>query len=413
MNLGKQDDYFITPDSYRKEHQSQSLRGPMMLLSTRSGQYMTGQLEENYNRLLAAAGSQRRGIKQSPVAISTFAVGEINIDDIAESPGGRDVYVLDSTIDHTSTVKIPQAGLDALAYLKGDPACRSHAETLEGLLHTYVRSSERSVNDNWMELKLLCEAARDHGARYITAIIPCFPYARQDKEDDDKRQPISVEVMVDELKRIHVTDVITYDIHNPALRGIFKPIHLHSISPLLLWVNHYREYHGRTDVIAVAPDHGASKKTEKFAEYLGNISVAKATKLRPRQNEAVITDIQGNFEGKKRAIIFDDIVDTGGTIVSLVKKMMTDYPWLEEVHLACTHAILSGNALDRIHELREKYRLASFVWTDSVPQPSEVLAMQAEGFGHEIKLGPSLAVIVNRIHYDKSVKEATRPGLII
>jgi ribose-phosphate pyrophosphokinase len=240
-----------------------------------------------------------------------------------------------------------------------------------------------------LELLLLLDAVRRASCRRVTAVIPYFGYARQDRKDQP-RVPIAARLMANLITQAGAQRVLTIDLHAPQIQGFFDiPLdHLYS-APVLLKPFEERS---REDLAVVAPDVGSIKMTRAFAKRLG-ASLAIIDKRRPRPNEAVVMNFIGDV-ADKHVIIFDDMIDTAGTLTDAVRVCIEEQGALS-VTGACTHPILSGNALARLTESEIKEVVVSntipFDRFDACPK-IRVLDM-----------APLLAEAIERIHLEKTV----------
>lgn len=247
------------------------------------------------NRPLAEEVAQHLGQPLCAVTIRRFADGEIFVK-IDENVRGRDVYIIQST---------------------NPPA------------------------ENMMELLLLMDAARRASAARITAVIPYFGYARQDRKDQP-RVAISAKLMANMVSMAGADRVLAMDFHQHQLQGFFDlPVdHLYA-APVL--VNHYRQKQLR-DLVIVAPDVGSAKMARGFAKRL-NASLAIIDKRRPSANVAEVLNVVGEVRGRD-CIIPDDMIDTAGTMseaVNALKRLGA-----EDVYCCATHGLLSGPAVERL-----------------------------------------------------------------
>lgn len=206
-----------------------------------------------------------------------------------------------------------------------------------------VQSTGTPVNDNFMELLIMIDALKRASAGRITAVMPYFGYARQDRKAK-ARDPISAKLVANLITQAGADRVLTMDLHAPQLQGFFDiPLdHLHGV-PIL--TKYFMEKFSRDDnVVIVSPDVGSVTRSRMFAECL-EFPMAIIDKRRPKANVCEVVNIIGDVKGKK-AILIDDMIDTGGTIINaaefLIKKGAT------EVSSCCTHAVFSGNALEKI-----------------------------------------------------------------
>jgi len=243
--------------------------------------------------------------------------------------------------------------------------------------------------DNLMELLLLIDAVRRASCRRVTAVIPYFGYARQDRKDQP-RVPIAARLMANLITQAGAQRVLTIDLHAPQIQGFFDiPLdHLYS-APVLL--NHFADW-PRKNLAVVAPDVGSIKMARAFAKRL-EASLAIIDKRRPRPNEAVVMNFIGDVKGKD-VIIFDDMIDTAGTLTDAVRVCATEQEALS-VTACCTHPILSGNSLERINASPIKEVVVSntipFNRFDECPK-IQVLDMSL-----------LLAEAIERIHLEKTV----------
>ncbi len=207
--------------------------------------------------------------------------------------------------------------------------------------------SGRSVQDNFLEL---CQCARgmiQSGANKVTAIIPLLPYSRQDRREG--RQSITARWAADVLKISGVDNVITADLHADQIEGFYDGrIQMDNLRASAIFLNYIKENifeEGKT--VLLAPDVGASKKTEFYAKKLETRGVAQAFKTRPRPNEVEGIKVVGRID-ERDVIIIEDMIDTGGTL----KKVIHDIKRIgaQKVYAFCTHPIFSGPAIERLSE---------------------------------------------------------------
>ena len=243
--------------------------------------------------------------------------------------------------------------------------------------------------DNMMELLLLLDAVRRASCRRVTAVIPYFGYARQDRKDQP-RVPIGAKLMANLLTTAGAQRILIIDLHAPQIQGFFDiPLdHLYS-APVLL--SHFAD-HPRDNLAVVAPDVGSIKMARAFAKRL-SASLAIIDKRRPRPNEAVVMNFIGEVEGKD-VIIFDDMIDTAGTMTDAARVIIQEQG-ARSVTACCTHPLFSGQALERINNCPVKEVVVSntipFTRQDECPKV-KVLDM-----------APLLADAIERIHLEKTV----------
>ncbi|WP_330695082.1 ribose-phosphate diphosphokinase [Anaerotignum sp.] len=219
-------------------------------------------------------------------------------------------------------------------------------ETIRGADVYIIQSTSAPVNDNLMELLIMIDAMKRASAARITAVMPYYGYARQDRKAR-ARDPISAKLVANILTTAGANRVLTMDLHCAQIQGFFDiPVDNLVGSPLL--TNYYiNKYSDELDnFVAVAPDLGSVTRTRKFAEGL-NIPLAIIDKRRPKANVSEIMNIIGDVKGKK-VILVDDMIDTAGTITNAANALKER--GAVEVDACCTHAVLSGPAIKRIED---------------------------------------------------------------
>ena len=255
----------------------------------------------NSNKELAESIAEKLGLKLGDAEVEKFSDGEISVK-INETIRGADVFIIQST--------------------------------------------SYPVNDNLMELLIMIDAMKRASAARITAVMPYYGYARQDRKARP-RDPISAKLVANLLTSAGADRVLTMDLHCALIQGFFDiPVDNLIGSPLL--VNYYIEKYGdalEKDFVAVSPDLGSVTRVRKFAEKL-NIPIAIIDKRRPKANVSEIMNIIGDIEGKK-VILVDDMIDTAGTITNAANALKER--GAVEVDACCTHGVLSGPALERIN----------------------------------------------------------------
>lgn len=207
-----------------------------------------------------------------------------------------------------------------------------------------IQSTCTPVNDNLIELLILIDALKRASAGRITAVMPYFGYARQDRKAK-ARDPISAKLVANLITTAGADRVLTMDLHAPQLQGFFDLPLDHLVgSPLL--AQYFSEKFGSDadDVVVVSPDIGSVGRSRRFAEKL-DAPLAIIDKRRPKANVCEIMNIIGDVRGK-RVILVDDLIDTGGTIVNAANAL-TEIG-ATEVYACCTHGLLSGPAIERI-----------------------------------------------------------------
>ncbi|HEY5565419.1 MAG TPA: ribose-phosphate pyrophosphokinase [Rhodothermia bacterium] len=210
--------------------------------------------------------------------------------------------------------------------------------------------------ENLMELLLLVDAAKRASASRITAVIPYFGYARQDRKDRP-RVSIAAKLVADLLSTAGVNRILTMDLHAPQIQGFFDiPVdHLYGSA---LFIEHVKQI-DIPNLVVVAPDVGASKRARAYASRL-NCDLAMIDKRRPRPNEAEVVNIIGSVSGKN-VLLIDDMVDTAGTLVNGAAALRKSGAL--QIWAAGTHALLSGPAYDKI----EGSEISKLLVTDTIP----------------------------------------------
>lgn len=297
----------------------------------------------NANPEIAAEISDYLGIALGKADVKQFSDGEISVE-IGENVRGADVFII-------------------------QPTCTP-------------------VNDHLMELLIMIDAVRRASARRITAVMPYYGYARQDRKVRP-RVPITAKAVADMLMVVGTRRVLCMDLHAGQIQGFFNiPVdHLYA-APVLL--RHIRNLF--SDVVMVSPDAGGVERTRAFAKRL-NSDLAIIDKRRERANECEAMQVIGNVSGKT-AVLLDDMVDTAGTLCNGAEILMQ--AGAKEVHACCSHGVLSGPAIERI----EQSCLKSLVVTNSIPlrekaQRSKKITV--------LSVGQLLGEAIKRINNEDSV----------
>lgn len=219
-----------------------------------------------------------------------------------------------------------------------------------------IQSTCCPVNDNLIELLLMIDAFSRSSASRITAVIPYYGYARQDKKVAP-RVPISARLVADLLITAGTDRVITMDLHAGQIQGFFSiPVDNLFAAPVIL---DYIKNNFKNNLVIVSPDAGGAERARAFAKRL-NADLAVIDKRRDAPNVAKAMAVVGNVEGKI-AVVFDDMVDTAGTLVQAAEAIIRN--GAKEVHACCVHPVLSGPAIERINDSP----LKTLVATDTIP----------------------------------------------
>src|SRR3954471_9012571 len=239
----------------------------------------------------------------------------------------------------------------------GETYCR-YDESIRGADLFIVQTGCNPVDQNLMELLLMIQAAKLASAKRITAVIPWFPYARQDRKAKP-REPISARLVADMLQLAGADRVLTMDLHAGQIQGFFT-IPVAHMTSLPLFARHFRDLglHGE-GVVSVAPDAGRAKHAVRFAEMI-EAEFAIMHKTRPAHDIVAVTEVTGRVRDKI-AIIGDDITTTGATLIAGAQALKEH--GASDVYVFVTHALLSREGLKRLSEAD----LAGIVVTDTVP----------------------------------------------
>lgn len=234
--------------------------------------------------------------------------------------------------------------------------------SVRGRVVYIVQSLVPPVSDHLVELLMMLDIAKSAAAREIHAVIPYFSYARSDKKDAP-RISITARLVADLLTTAGATHIMTMTLHSPQVHGFFS-VPADPLTARGLFADYYRPRHySPDDTVIVSPDMGSAKSAARFAEMLG-LGVATANKTRIDDTRVHYSGLIGRqVSGFKRAIIHDDEIATGGTIVEL-SRLLLDHG-LEEVSVVCTHGVFLHGALERLQAVPE---ITEIVTTDTVPQ---------------------------------------------
>ena len=350
---------FVLPEDFidQQARRMESNEGQLLIASCRDGNYMARRVVDKYHELMRAHGSNAE-IEFFENIDREFTDTETGVR-LPRHVGGADVFLFQALLS-------PPSG--------------------------------RSINNNYLSLLIAARAFREHGANRVTAIIPYVAYARQDKPTKFQREPTTAKLMADVSKAAGIDRVVAWNPHSTQIHGFYADMPVNMLDPLQMFAAEYGRFHGRSDVIAVAPDAGATKMIMHFSRRM-EVNSAIASKYRPQAEEAVITDIIGDFRKKKVAIVLDDMIASAGTMFELVQKLVEE-KGIEEVHMAASHNLCLPNTAERLRELHESYNLESVTVTNSIPQTKEFEDLP---FFHVRCLSDIFCRTINRVHYDRSV----------
>jgi ribose-phosphate pyrophosphokinase len=298
----------------------------------------------NSNPELAQDVCRHIGIKLGDAKLQTFSDGEIQVE-IRENVRGKDVFVLQSTC--------------------------------------------APVNDHLVELLLMLDAFKRSSAQRITAVLPYYGYARQDKKVAP-RVPISAKLMADLVETAGANRIITMDLHAGQIQGFFNvPVDNLFAAPVLL---QYMRENFRNNTVIVSPDAGGVERARAFAKRL-NALLAIIDKRREAPNKAEAMHVVGDVDGKI-AVILDDMVDTAGTLSEGANALKER--GAAQVHACCSHAVLSGPAVERINNSV----IETLVVTNSIPMGEKAKASDKI---RVLSVSKLLAEAIHRAHTGSSV----------
>jgi len=300
----------------------------------------------NANPRLAQAIADQLRLQLGAANVNSFSDGEVQVE-IMENVRGKDVFVV-------------------------QPTCAP-------------------TNDNLMELLVMIDALRRSSAYRITAVIPYFGYARQDRRPRSARVPITAKVVATMIGTVKADRVLTVDLHADQIQGFFDiPVDNVYASPILLgdvWRQKYQ------DIVVVSPDVGGVVRARALAKRLDDADLAIIDKRRPRPNEARVMNIIGEVEGRI-CVLVDDLVDTAGTLC--LAAMALKEEGAARVVSYCTHPVLSGSAVENI----QASELDELVVTDTIPLRED--AQNCDKI-RQLSIATMLAETMRRISNEESV----------
>ncbi|EAL54069.1 ribose-phosphate pyrophosphokinase [Campylobacter upsaliensis] len=259
-------------------------------------------------------------------------------------------------------------------------------ESVRGKDVFIIQSTCAPANDNLMELLILTDALRRSSANSITAIIPYFGYARQDRKANP-RVPISAKLVADLIEAAGIDRVATIDLHAGQIQGFFN-IPVDNLYGSIVFNDYIKSKHFKNAVVG-SPDIGGIARARSVAKKLG-LDIIIVDKRRERANESEVMNIIGDVNGKD-VVLVDDIIDTAGTIVKAAKALKEK--GANSVMACCTHAVLSGEAYERI----AKGDLDELVITDTIPLKKEHEKIKV------LSVAPIFAEVIRRVYHNESV----------
>jgi len=253
-------------------------------------------------------------------------------------------------------------GLATVGKFSDGETCVNIGEVVRGSDVFVIQSTCPPVNDNLVELLVMIDALRRASAGRITAVMPYFGYARQDRKAR-ARDPISAKLVANLITTAGADRVLTMDLHTPQLQGFFDIPLDHLLGVPVLAKYFQEKYPDHEDMVAVSPDVGSVTRTRKFAEWL-EIPIAIIDKRRPKANVSEVMNVIGDIKNK-RVILIDDLIDTAGTVVNAADALME--MGAKEVHACCTNGMLYSPAFERI----EKSPIRELVILNTIPLPDD------------------------------------------
>jgi ribose-phosphate pyrophosphokinase len=274
-------------------------------------------------------------------------------------------------------------------FKNGETYCR-YGESIRGADLFLVQTGSIPVDQNLMELMFMIQAAKLASAKRITAVIPLFPYARQDRKAKP-REPISARLVADMLQLAGADRVLTMDLHAGQIQGFFT-IPVDHMTALPLFARHFRDL-GLVgpDIVSVAPDEGRAKMAVRFAEMI-EAEFAIMHKTRPAHDTVEVTEITGRVKDKT-AVVGDDVIMTGGTLIANVKALREK--GVAGVWVYATHGVFCDNALEKFHDAP----IDGIVVTDTVP----INPVQMPPNMTVLPVAPLLAETIMNVFADDSV----------
>jgi ribose-phosphate pyrophosphokinase len=260
------------------------------------------------------------------------------------------------------------------------------------IIQTHCSAGDLSVNDAIMEHLIMIDAARRASAKRITAVIPCYGYARQDRKAEN-REPITAKVVANMFAAVGTDRLMSVDLHSGQIQGFFDgPVDHLTAMPVLI---EYIRDHLPDDLVVVSPDAGGVKVAERYRNVLqADLAIVHKRRVKGVKNTVEAMEIAGEVEGRT-CVLIDDMIDTGGTLVAAAEQLSSR--GAAEIYAAATHGVLSGPAIDRI----KNSAITKVVVTNTLPLPPDKQIDKIE----VLSVSKILAETIDAVFEDKSVGE--------
>ena len=314
-------------------------------------------------------------------------VGSVAMNDLMVFTGNANPELARTIVRH---LDIP-LGIASVAEFSDGEISVEIGENVRGKDVFIIQPTCAPTNDNLMELMVMIDAIKRASSNRVTAVIPYFGYARQDRRVRSQRVPITAKVVANMLGSVGVDRVLTVDLHADQIQGFFEcPVDNVYASPILMgdiWKQKF------PDMIVVSPDVGGVVRARAIAKQLDDADLAIIDKRRPQANQAQVMNIIGEVKGKT-CIIVDDMVDTAGTLCKAADALKEH--GAKGVYAYCTHPVLSGKAITNV----ENSSMDEMVVTDTIPLSEEAAACTRI---RQVSVAGLLAETIRRVHAEESV----------
>ena len=286
-------------------------------------------------------------------------------------------------------LKLPLSNVEVGHFSDGETSVHL-CETVRGRDVFIIQSTCAPVNENLMELLIMIDAARRASAGRITAVVPYFGYARQDRKSR-ARDPITAKLVADIITSAGADRILTMDLHAAQIQGFFDIPVDHLVGGPLLY-RYFKKIVGN-DFMVVSPDMGSVTRARNVAAKL-NCPMAIIDKRRPKANQVEVMNIIGDVKGK-RCLMVDDMIDTAGTICQGAEALHAN--GASEIYACCTHAVLSGPAIERI----KNSPITKLIVLDTIPLTEEKKLDKIE----VLSVAKLFAVAIENIYFDRKMSD--------